>query len=156
VTLDRGLCQVDLDSFLSLSERGRKAADRGDLKRAQFLYNAAIELYKGDLLLEDLYAPWVTLRRQEVQKTYIAVLLRMAELYQNEGNSKKAIECHTKIIETDPLFEQSCQRLMLLYSQRGQRAMAIRVFEDFKRYLYEELTACPDKLTISIYERIAV
>jgi len=155
VTIDRVLCEVDLDSFLSLSERGRKAADRGDLKRARFLYNAAIELYKGDLLPEDLYTPCVTLRREEVRKRYIDLLLRTAELYQNEGNSKKAIDCHTRIIEADPLFELSYQRLMLLYSQRGRKAMALRIFEDLKRHLYEELGTCPDKLTISIYERLA-
>jgi len=155
VTVDRELCQIDLDSFLSLSERGRKAADSGDFKRARFLYDAAVELYKGDLLPEDLYTPWVTLKREEVRKRYIDLLLRTAELYQNEGNSKKAIECHTSIIEADPLFEPSYQRLMLLYSQRGRKAMAVRIFEDLTKLLYEELGISPDKLTISIYERIA-
>ncbi|MGA2939826.1 MAG: BTAD domain-containing putative transcriptional regulator [Syntrophobacteraceae bacterium] len=155
VTLDRVFCEVDLDSFLSQSERGRVAADRGNLKRAKFFYDAAIELYKGDFLPQDLYTPWITLIREEVRKRYIDLLLRRAELYQNEGNSKKAIECHTRIIEADPLFELSYQRLMLLYSQRGRRAMALRIFGDFTRHLYEDLGTCPDKLTISIYERIA-
>ncbi len=154
VTLDRTLCQVDLDKFLSLSEQGRKAQDIGDLKSAHSFHKAASELYKGDFLSEDLYTPWVTLRRQDVQKRYINVLRRMAEFYEKEGNSKKAIECHTRIIRMDPLFEYSYQRLMLLYSQRGQRAIALKVFEDLKRYLDEEFSVLPDKLTISIYEKI--
>ncbi len=155
VSLNRELCEVDLDKFISLSERGRKSADAQDLKRAHFFYNTALELYKGDFLPEDLYVPWVTLRRQEVQKRYLDLLLCTAELYQNEGSSKKAIECHRRIIEIDPLFELSYQRLMLLYSQRGQHATALKVFDDFKRYLYEELGTPPDRLTISIYQKIA-
>ena len=154
VTLDRTLCGIDLDNFLLLFEKGRKAAEYGALKSAHFFLSAARDLYRGDFLPEDLYVSWAAFKRQELQKSYIDLLVRSAELYESEGNSKKAIECHTRIIEIDPLFEKSYQRLMLLYSQRGQCATALKVFEDFKKYLWEEFGVRPDKLTVSIYESV--
>ena len=51
-------------------------------------------------------------------------------------------------------MEEGYRKLMLIYSNMGMKAEAIRAYNECQRVLAEELGVDPDKLTISIYERI--
>lgn len=154
VSLNRNFVRLDLDDFLTLFQRTRRAEQAGDIKSAILHGTSAIALYKGDYLAEDLYVPWAEFKREEIRALFIELLRRMAEMHENQGSSKKSIELHKMIIRTDPAFEEAYQKLMLAYSNRGMTAEAIRVFEECKKALDREVGVGPDKLTISIYRRI--
>lgn len=55
VFLDTDLCEVDILKFYAFIEKGEAKENEGDIKAARQLYDHAIDLYKGDLLPEDLY-----------------------------------------------------------------------------------------------------
>jgi len=154
VSLRKDLCQVDLDEFLILRHRGEKAEDAGDTRRAMLCYRSCIELYRGDFLSEDLYVPWAEPKRNELRTIYIDLLYRAAELYERQGSSKKAIECYKLIIKTDPAREEVYQKLMLIYSNRGMRAEALKVYEECKSALEDQVGAEPCRLTVSIHKKI--
>jgi DNA-binding SARP family transcriptional activator len=154
VSLRKDLCQVDLDEFLILRHRGEKAEDAGDTRRAMLCYRSCIELYRGDFLSEDLYVPWAEPKRNELRAIYIDLLYRAAELYERQGSSKKAIECYKLIIKTDPAREEVYQKLMLIYSNRGMRAEALKVYEECKSALEDQVGAEPCRLTVSIHKKI--
>jgi len=154
VSLRKDLCRVDLDEFVILRQRGEKAEDAGDTKRAILCYRSCIDLYRGDFLSEDLYTPWAEAKRNELQAMYIDLLLRTAELYERKGGSKKAISYYKLIIKEDPTHEEACQKLMLIYSNRGMRAEAVKVYEECKRALQDYVGVQPDKLIESIYKKI--
>jgi DNA-binding SARP family transcriptional activator len=73
VSLNRSLVRLDIDEFLSLCKRARKAEQAGDIKGSIGFGNAAIGLYKGDYLEEELYTPWTMLKREETRALYIDI-----------------------------------------------------------------------------------
>ena len=154
VSLRKDFCRVDLDEFLFLRQRGKKADEAGDIRRAMLCYRPCIDLYRGDFLSEDLYVPWAEPKRNELRAMYIDLLHRMAELYEAQRSSKKAIECYKSIVKADPAHEESYQKLMLIYSNRGMRAEALKVYEECKKALADQVGVEPCRLTVSIYEKI--
>ncbi|MEN6439895.1 MAG: BTAD domain-containing putative transcriptional regulator [Syntrophobacter sp.] len=154
VFLNRSLCHSDLDEFLVLQKKGRRAEETHDPERAVRFYQSALDLYSGDYLSEDLYVDWVEQRRTEMRTTYLDILSRVAELHMTKGRLKKAAECYQSIIKTDPTSEEAYQKLMLIYSTRGMPAKAAKMFETCKKALETELGVEPGQLTVSIYRRI--
>jgi DNA-binding SARP family transcriptional activator len=154
VSLRKELCKTDLDEFLVQCSQGKKVERAGDLDRAIICYRAAIELYRGDFLAEDLYAPWAETRRQELRAMYVEILSRTAELHLTQGSSKKAAEYYKRVIKADSVNEEAYQKLMQIYSNRGMRAEAIKLYDECKRVLGNDLGVKPGELTVSIYKKI--
>jgi len=154
VSLRKDLCSTDLDEFVSLQKRGKKAEELGDDAQAILCYTSAIALYKGDFLAEDLYETWVEPRRYQLRTMYIDLLYSTAALYEAQGRSKKASEYYKMIIKTDSTCEAAYQKLMLIYSNVGMRAEALKVYEDCKQALEQEIGVAPGRLTASIHKRI--
>jgi len=154
VSLRKDICRTDLEEFLSLQRQGKKAEEAGDKDRALLCYRSAIDLYDGDFLAEDLYEAWAELRRYQLRTMYIDLLYRTAALYEAQGKSKKASEHYKMIIKTDPVCEAAYQKLMLIYSNGGLRAEALKVYEDCRKTLEREIGVEPGRLTSSIYRRI--
>jgi DNA-binding SARP family transcriptional activator len=154
VSLRKDLCRTDLDEFLSLQKQGKRAEEAGDQGRAILCYRSAIEIYRGDFLAEDLYETWAELERYKLRTMYIDLLYRTAGLYEAQGRSKKAIDYYKMIIKTDPICEAAYQKLMLIYSNGGMRAEALRAYEDCRKVLEREIGVKPGRLTSSIYRKI--
>jgi len=154
VFLNRDLCHSDLEEFLTLEKKGRRAEETHDPERAARFYQAALDLYLGDFLAEDLYVDWAEQKRIEMRTMRIDMLSRLGELHMTKGRLKKAAECYQSITRTDPTSEEACQKLMLIYSSRGMRAKAAEMFQTCRKALVEELGVEPCRLTVSIYRRI--
>lgn len=154
ISLNRGLVRLDIDEFLFLYRRARRAEQAGDIKDSIIFGNSAIELYKGDYLEDELYASWTILKREEIRGLYINILLRTAAHYENQGSSRKSVDLLKLVVKADPTLEEAYQKLMLAYSGLGMKTEAIRVYNDCTRMLDREMGVAPDKLTTSIYKRI--
>ena len=154
VSLRKDICRTDLEEFLSLQKQGKKAEEAGDIDHALLCYRSAIDLYSGDFLAEDLYEAWAELRRYQLRTMYIDLLYRTAASYETQGKSKKASEYYNMVIKTDPVCEAAYQKLMLIYSNGGMRAEALKVYEDCRKTLEREIGVEPGRLTSSIYRRI--
>ncbi|MHC1729798.1 MAG: BTAD domain-containing putative transcriptional regulator [Syntrophobacteraceae bacterium] len=154
LSLNRDLCRIDLDEFLALYRRAKKAEQAGDVREVISSSTSALALYTGEYLADDLYVPWAELKREELRTLHIALIRRTAELYESQGSSRKAIEFYNMIIKADPADEEAYQKLMLIYANRGMQAEARRVYEDCERALDREVGVAPGKLTVSIYKRI--
>jgi DNA-binding SARP family transcriptional activator len=154
VFLDPELCQVDVDQFLSLLKVGDEKEKKGDMKGALSLYVEAAEMYKGDFVPEELYAPWADKKREELRAKYIELLNKMAKLHERQGAIKKAADCYKKAIQADPLLEESYQKLMTVYSAKGMYSEALRTYEDCKKALKKELKTLPDSTTTAIHKKV--
>jgi tetratricopeptide (TPR) repeat protein len=71
VFLDPELCQVDAHVFLSLLKNGEEKENKGDIQGALSSYAEAMKIYKGDFLPEEVYTPWVDLKREKLRRKYI-------------------------------------------------------------------------------------
>jgi DNA-binding SARP family transcriptional activator len=76
---------VDVEAFEEAAESARHAMEPA-------AYQAAIDLYAGELLPEDRYEPWVEQRRVELRELYLSLLLELAALLEERGNFEPAIE----------------------------------------------------------------
>jgi two-component SAPR family response regulator len=154
VSLDPELCQVDANLFLSLLKKADEIEKRGDKKGALPLYTEAMEIYRGDFLPEELYAPWADKRREELRAKYIELLNKIAGLYERQGAFKKSIDCYKKALQADPLLEEPYQKLMTFYFSKGMNNEALRIYEDCKKVLKKELKTKPDSKTTAIYNKV--
>ena len=154
VGLDPELCEVDLDLFFSFVRKGEEYQKAGDPKAALTAYNQALDLYKGDFLPEEVYAPWADMKREQMRQKCVEILARVCKLYETLGAVRKAIEGYRKAIEMDPLMEEFYQKLMTLYFNRGMLNDALRVYEDCKKALRSGLKTTPDPVTTALYNKI--
>jgi two-component SAPR family response regulator len=154
ILLDKELCQVDINQFLTLIKIGEELEKRGEEKKALSCFTEALEIYKGDFLEEDLYPPWADNKREELRNKYIELLHQTAHLHDRQGSFKKAIDCFKKVIQVDPLLEESYQKLMTLYALKGLTNEALKTYEACKKVLKKELKTKPDTATEAIYNKI--
>lgn len=154
VSMDAELCQVDADLFSSLAKKGEEMEKTGNAKEALSVCSDAIEMYKGNFLPDELYLPWADKRREELKGEYIELLKRAANLHDKQGAVRKAIDCHKKAIQADPLLEESYQKLMSLCYSKGMYNEALRAYESCQKVLKKELQSKPDPLTTALYKMI--
>ncbi|RJR35220.1 MAG: hypothetical protein C4567_14850 [Deltaproteobacteria bacterium] len=154
LSLNPGMCQVDLTEFLALYEAGQTEEEQGNLQQAAARYKEAITLYGGDFLPEEPYLPWAGKRREELRGTYLDLLERLSRLYENQGTLGRAIEYCKKAIQTDPLLEPTYRRLMTLYARRGMRAEALRTYQACRQALLRGLDTEPEEVTTAIFRKI--
>ena len=125
-----------------------------DPKMAASMYQRALEMYGGEFLGEELYHSGIDSKREELQERLLTVLYRLAKIHEERGSLVKAESCYIKVVQTDPLAEAACRRLMQLYAQRGLHNAAIRVYDNCKRALQEMLNTDPEEVTTAIYRKV--
>ncbi|MFN2155667.1 MAG: BTAD domain-containing putative transcriptional regulator, partial [Anaerolineae bacterium] len=81
-------------------------------------------------------------------------LQRLARWYGDHGEYESAIPCARRWLSLDPLHEPAHRELMALYARSGQRAAALRQYDECERVLDEELSVEPSSQTVELYEAI--
>jgi LuxR family transcriptional regulator, maltose regulon positive regulatory protein len=154
VSLDQGICEVDVDKFLTLLKEGEKREASQQIEEALSFFQQAADLYRGDFLPDDVYAEWVDSRREELRGKYLDLLFRTARIYEDRGAPRKAVLCYKKAVEYDPFSEEAHRRLMVLYAAIGKHDEALNIYTSYQKALREELDAEPDPITKSSYKKI--
>jgi len=124
--------KIDVDAF----EAAAKLALRGSDPAA---CEAAADLYTGDLLPDDPYVDWFETPRQALRQRY-AEVLRAGKLWQ-------------RLIALDPADEQAQCALMQAALDAGNRAEAIRLFNQLSQSLRIDLGVGPGAETVKLYEK---
>jgi len=70
---------------------------------------AALDLYAGDYLPDDIYRDWAAARREDLRQHYLRVLLRLADLAGATGQAEQALRA---VRAVEPTHEAAAQRLM--------------------------------------------
>lgn len=114
---------------------------------------ALIPLYQSELLA-DFYDDWIAAPRESYRALYLETLLRLARGLRAQGEIARALEYAQTIVTTDRANEPAYQELMLCHAARGDRADALRVYDECVERLRQELNVEPSAETKSIYEWI--
>lgn len=105
-------CWIDVDAMLSHYRAGVAAASRGDMLPAILAFQEADALYQG-ALLEEVQEPWVFPLRQELEKSYAAILDGLAEGHAVLARYQDAVGfCQKALIHGGPR-EETFQRMMV-------------------------------------------
>jgi len=138
---------VDAEEF----ERRAAAAFREQSAPA---LQAALELYQGDLLPEDLYEEWAAARREHLRSTYHRLLLTLGRMYGEQGRYESGLELLDRLVNLDPSNEEAHRQMMLFYASTGRRAEALRQYRRCEDALRVEMDGVPEKATAEIREQI--
>lgn len=144
---DPGGLWIDVESF-------HQHATEAIKHRSVEAYEAALMLYRGDLLAEDLYEDWATAQRDRLRTTYHRILLGFAKVCKENGHDERSINLMEKLIACDELNEEAYRQLMMLHALRGERHESLRLYEQCQSALREQLSAAPEMATARIYEQI--
>lgn len=145
--------EVDVLEFKEAIAKAEEAASRFDFKEAQSAYQAAIEVYRGDLL-HNCYDDWVIPYREDLRRIYISALEKLIRLLKDMQNYASAIQYANCLLQTDPLHELTYQLLMRLLALNNDRAGALRVYHACETVLQRDLSIKPSKSTQEAYEAL--
>ncbi|MEZ4866945.1 MAG: ABC transporter substrate-binding protein [Caldilineaceae bacterium] len=114
---------------------------------------ALFDLYRGELL-PSCYDDWIAPLREGLHHDVMAALEQMVTLLENQRAYDQGIRYAQRLLTFDPLEEKSYQRLMRLRAADGDRAGALKVYQECTAILERELGVEPSAETAALYERL--
>jgi len=121
-------------------------------QHAQMLQNV-VQLYQGPLL-EGWYQDWCIYERERLQSIYLTLLDKLMGFCEARRDYETGLLYGMRILCYDRARERTHRRLMRLHYLNGDRAAALRQYEQCSTALEEELNASPSKGTAVIYQQI--
>ena len=124
------------------------------------LVEEALELYRGDLLasffVEDAagFEDWLERERAHLRARAAAAARLLAEGHEGARNLTLAVASARRAVELSEGDERPLRRLIELLDRLGDRAGAVRAYEQFARKLAAELEVEPAPETVALVERI--
>ena len=140
----------DVETFEGLLEQ----ADRAPVLAEKVnLLEEAVALYQGDYLA-GVYADWCTLERERLRERHLSALEALAGLHAARGNLQRAIQEYQQLVAQDPYREPVHRELMRCHYRLGDRAAAIRQYQDCSQVLRDDLGLSPEPETDELYLQI--
>lgn len=141
VSLDPAMIAFDALEFERMAKAGR-------------LVEAAA-LYRGPLLdahgvRDDAFEDWLRVERDRLHGLAVDVLDRLAASQAGAA----AIKTAQRLLQLDPAREETHRLLMRLYANDGQRAQALRQYQQCRETLQREMQTQPDIETERLYRQI--
>lgn len=154
VSLEKERCWVDMQHFLTCCKDIKRADLARETGAILSLGRQVMDLYQGDFLPEDPYAPWVEMKRLALKDEFIATLMMMADIYQSQDRLEEAARCCRTAIAADACLEQASDKLMQLYLRQGRQNDAAMVYQKLYAALKEDLGVEPDPAITEQYRKI--
>jgi DNA-binding SARP family transcriptional activator len=131
---------IDINTFEQLCRRGFALSKKGELDSAVLIYQAADQLYAGDLFenlpreyveseLENWCLPrrmWLREMALKLQNDYTSVLLRA-------GRTREALDHSLKALAIDPASEASNEVAMQIFAVQGRDEAIHRQFKQYQQ-----------------------
>jgi predicted ATPase/DNA-binding SARP family transcriptional activator/Flp pilus assembly protein TadD len=132
--------RVDVDDFESAVRRAWQSPDPAASE-------TALAMYGGDLLPEDLYEDRAAGRRTTLRASYLTLLRRLAQLYEQRVELGQAIAVWHRLLAAEPLDEDGHAALIRLLAQVGQPHQASAQYDALVALLARDLGAEPQPAT---------
>ena len=142
---------LDADAFERLLAQARETRDPGEKER---LFEEAAMLYGGHFLPEEHRVEWTLARRDALQRSWVGLLLDLADLRIERESLNSAIEPLDRLLSIDPTNEAAVQRLISLLAQLGRRGEALRAYKRLAAVLQQEYRIAPLPETRALYEAV--
>ena len=120
----------------------------------------AIDLYRDDFLagftLNDSvnFDDWQFTETEDLRASLISALERLVRCLSAEAEYTEATKYARRWLALDRLYETAHCRLMELYAWSGQRASALRQYQECLRVLASEMEAAPMQATTELFNAI--
>ena len=118
-------------------------------------YQAALELYAGELLPDDRYEEWAENKRGQLRRLCFELLVELAGLYEERGEYGQAAERLQRALSEEPANEEAHAGLMRLYALSGRQGEALTQYERLRDALSGRLGSAPSATTRALRDKIA-
>ena len=144
---------VDLFAAASGAQDAEEALAAGELDRARAAADSAESLARRPFLAgED--GTWVDQKRRDLADIRERALSVLADACLRSGDAREAAKWAEELIGLSPFREAGYRYLMEAHVAAGNRAEALRAYEQCRQLLAEELGAYPSPETDSIYRAL--
>ena len=144
---------VDVFAAASSAQDAEEALAAGELDQARAAAESAESLARGPFLPgED--GTWVVQKRRDLADVRERALSVLADACLRSSAAREAAKWAEELVALSPFREDGYRRLMEAHVLAGNRAEALRVYEQCRQLLAEELGAYPSPETDSIYRAL--
>ena len=145
--------QPDAVAFEQQLGRARQLRKGGDLAGAVTCLDAALGLWRG-VALAGVPGPFAEAERARLGEMRSAAVEERADVLLALGRHEEVVPDLTAMVADQPLRERMRGLLMIALYRGGRQAEALRVFQDGKRVLAEELGIDPGLDLTRIHQQI--
>jgi DNA-binding SARP family transcriptional activator len=146
--------RLDVREFLENVSLGERLERAGDVTAAISAYEAAVNLYRGNLLEEEPYAEWCWEEREHLKQVCHDVLRKLAIFYLEKDSAEKSIMAYRRTLRIDHLREDNYRGLMQALWAAGRRDEALREYRVCIDVLQRELGVDPLPETQQLFSLI--
>src|SRR5215212_3302017 len=147
VLCSEGQLWVDAEAFEEAAAEARRVCK-------PVAYQAAIELYAGELLPGDLYEEWAEGRREGLRQSFLSLLVELSWLYEERKEYGPAMEALRRAAEEEPTHEEAQVGLMRLQALSGRQGEAMRQYGRLEEVLSRKLSTEPSVASLCLYKEI--
>jgi predicted ATPase/DNA-binding SARP family transcriptional activator len=134
---------IDLHRFEQLVAEGRATGARGNPMRAVELLAEADALWRGDALAEFVYEDFASPAISRMSELRLAAIEERLDIELQVGGHQGAIGELEGLVTAHPLRERPRGLLMVALYRAGRQADALRIFQEGRHVLGEELGLDP-------------
>jgi SARP family transcriptional regulator, regulator of embCAB operon len=146
---------VDVEAATDAAHRAESAVAQGDFQRAWGAAQVAMFVSRRPFLAGH-DAEWI----QELRRSLAAVQLRALEAFAQAGlgiggtELAAAVRAGRELTRLEPYRESGYRILMQALAAEGNSAEALRIYDDLRRLLHDELGAAPSPPTQELHRRL--
>ncbi len=152
---------LDVADFLTAVSQIKNTAGQPANTFDQVALGAAVELVKDKFMagfcLKDAapFDDWLFFQAEHIHRKLVEVLQLLVTWHSAAEAWESAIQYGRRWLQADPLHEPSYVWLMSLYARSGQKAAALRQYDQCQKTLKEQLGIAPQLETTALYEKIS-
>ena len=144
---------TDVEEFDRCYEQGRRMEKTNRIEGAAE-YERAIELYRGEYLLDHLYEDWTMVERERLSNAYVDMLEQLAVYYKQTEQLQKRIQLCYRTLDKDRSHENSHLLLTEAYVLLGSYGRALHQYRLFKGVLKRTHGTAPSVETEERFEKV--
>jgi DNA-binding SARP family transcriptional activator len=145
--------RLDIDEFEAALRCSLDQSNQELSAEQVSLLEAAVELYKGDLL-EGVYEDWCLYERERLRLAFLKILIRLMDHHSHAGNYEHGLDYGQRILSLDPTREKVHRQVMMMHWLAGNRESALLQYRSCCEVLQAELSLKPGQETQNLYETI--
>ncbi len=142
---------VDVKRFESLLASARDASGEA----ARVALESAIALWRGDAYLEFAHEPWALGEVTRLDELRAGAIEDLAELLLESQRWSLCIATLEQLIESQPFRDRPRRLLMEALARSGRRSDALRAYQNYRRFLLDEVGVEPSAAVVALDRAIA-
>jgi DNA-binding SARP family transcriptional activator len=130
--------------------------ERGEVLGSETEQPLEVDRFLRGFDIEDApaFQHWCDRRNAQLLPLLQAGILTLVDQARRSGNLQRMMALADRLLALDSLAEEGIRARMEAFAMQGDRVSALRVFEDWKRQLTEELGAVPSEILEGLAARL--